>query len=344
MATQHSYNPLISIVVPVYNSEIHLTDCLESIHSQIYTKWECIIVDDGSDDMSGKICDRYMSSDSRFKVVHQPNKGVGAARNKGIELSRGEYITFIDSDDIIHPQYISDFIRRKPRKDAIIVSGMITRTPSRQFISFQYADEDSSEISMKELIIKYDLFRDGGPVNKLFDLKLIQNKKLRFRTDISYHEDHIFVYSYYLLVKQIILSEFCGYYYMHYTQSDLSLSLCGRKNITPLLSASDEFLQLLPRLFLKFGINDDLYRRKALTRTGISQRVLALHNLYFLSSERNVSKKEILSKEQSFIHQFLDLYYPLTIKRTVFITILKLPIRISHPLLLLLGALYRLIY
>lgn len=341
MAAQHSYQPLISIVVPVYNSESHLTDCLESIRFQTYTEWECIVVDDGSDDQSGKICEGFMSSDSRFRVVHQPNKGVGAARNKGIQLSRGEYITFIDSDDIVHSGYLSDFIRRKPCKDTIIVSGMISRTLTRQFTSFQYEDKDSAEIPAAELIIRYDLFRDGGPTNKLFDLKLIHNANLLFRADISYHEDHIFVYSYYLLAKRIILSGFCGYYYMHYKESGLSLSSVGKKKIFSLMSASDEFLQLLPQLFSKFGIDNDLYMRKTLTRTGISQRVLALYNLYFLSRESDATKKQVLCKEQNFIRTFLGLYYPLTMKRKVFISILKLPLKISHPLLLLFGRLYR---
>lgn len=96
----------ISIIVPVYNVERYLSKCISSILEQSFTDFELILVDDGSKDNSGKICDEYKGKDSRIKVVHQENKGLSAARNIGIEISEGEYITFIDSDDFIHPNMI----------------------------------------------------------------------------------------------------------------------------------------------------------------------------------------------------------------------------------------------
>ena len=79
---------------------------------------------------------------------------------------------------------------------------MITKTPSEEYVSFQYADESTlNEVTARDLIVRYNLFRDGGPTNKLFDLQEIKKKCLRFHTDLSYHEDHIFVYSYYFLLR-----------------------------------------------------------------------------------------------------------------------------------------------
>lgn len=93
--------PKISIIVPVYNVEKYLRCCLDSIVAQTFTDWECICVDDGSPDNSGKILDEYAAKDNRFVIIHKENGGVSSARNAGLDIARGEYITFCDSDDWI---------------------------------------------------------------------------------------------------------------------------------------------------------------------------------------------------------------------------------------------------
>ena len=94
-------NPLISVIIPVYNVENFLHDCLNSVISQTYTNLEIILVDDGSTDKSGKICDEFAKNDTRIKVLHQKNSGQAVARNNALEICKGEFITFIDSDDIV---------------------------------------------------------------------------------------------------------------------------------------------------------------------------------------------------------------------------------------------------
>ena len=97
---------MISIIIPVYNVSQYLDECLKSVSAQTYTDWECILIDDGSTDNSGDICDRWCVKDPRFRVIHQANAGVSAARNKGIDLAQGDYITFIDSDDWVDDDYL----------------------------------------------------------------------------------------------------------------------------------------------------------------------------------------------------------------------------------------------
>lgn len=96
----------ISIIVPVYNVENYLNECLDSIIDQTYKNIEIILIDDGSKDSSGKICDEYIKKDKRIKVVHKENGGLSSARNAGLDIASGEYITFIDSDDCVSPYFI----------------------------------------------------------------------------------------------------------------------------------------------------------------------------------------------------------------------------------------------
>ena len=97
--------PLISVIVPIYGVEKYLEQCLDSILNQTYRQLEIILIDDGSPDRCGEICDLYASQDSRIKVIHQSNQGLSAARNAGMDMATGEYISFIDSDDYIAPHF-----------------------------------------------------------------------------------------------------------------------------------------------------------------------------------------------------------------------------------------------
>lgn len=96
----------VSIIVPCYKVESYLPTCIESILNQSYKDWELILVDDGSPDCSGEICDNYAQKDNRIKVIHKPNGGLSDARNVGLDLITGEYVTFLDSDDFLHENYL----------------------------------------------------------------------------------------------------------------------------------------------------------------------------------------------------------------------------------------------
>ena len=101
--------PRVSIIVPVYKAEAYLHRCIDSIIVQTFTNWELLLVDDGSPDRSGVICDEYAGKDERIKVFHKENGGVSSARNLGIDKAVGEWLCFIDSDDTIQPTYLDDF-------------------------------------------------------------------------------------------------------------------------------------------------------------------------------------------------------------------------------------------
>lgn len=103
---ENKRGPLISIIVPVYNVRAYIAECVESLLHQTYTNLEILLVDDGSTDGSGKVCDEYIHRDGRVRVIHQKNRGLSGARNKGLDNANGSYIAFVDSDDMVLPDYV----------------------------------------------------------------------------------------------------------------------------------------------------------------------------------------------------------------------------------------------
>lgn len=114
----------ISVIIPIYNVADYLTDCLESVKAQTCRDLEILLIDDGSTDGSGKICDRYALEDSRFRVIHQKNSGASAARNRGIEEAKGNYIAFLDSDDWLEPDAYETLYRLAEQEKADIAFGL----------------------------------------------------------------------------------------------------------------------------------------------------------------------------------------------------------------------------
>ena len=110
----------ITIIVPVYNAEEYLDRCMNSILDQEFSSYEVILVDDGSTDASGLICDRYSGTDPRFITVHQKNSGVSAARNAGLNLAQGEYVMFLDSDDALLPYALDELMSNSNDEDVVI--------------------------------------------------------------------------------------------------------------------------------------------------------------------------------------------------------------------------------
>ena len=102
--------PLVSVIIPIYNVEEYLSECINSIISQTYRNIEIILVDDGSPDASGSICDEYALKDERIRVVHKKNGGLSSARNAGLEIANGQYITFVDSDDWVAPTFLDEHV------------------------------------------------------------------------------------------------------------------------------------------------------------------------------------------------------------------------------------------
>lgn len=220
---------MISVIIPVYNTAACLEACFRSIAAQTLTDWECILVDDGSTDESGLFCDRFAAEDVRVKVIHQENRGVSAARNRGLETASGEYIAFVDSDDTVAPTYLAGLYAAMVSMDTdLVVCGMwaVGVSGSRQVVVPSKKcvfPMDAGRI--EDLLDLEQLHLLSGPVIKLYKKGIITENSLRFDEAKDYGEDLLFNLSYLEFVKTIATVPESLYSYI---RRDGSLSLRAR--------------------------------------------------------------------------------------------------------------------
>lgn len=170
-------NPLISIIVPVYNLESIIKKCVDSILKQRYKNLEIILIDDGSTDNSGGICDEYAKRDKRIVVFHQKNSGIAAVRNLGISKANGDYVSFIDGDDYVDDDYIQSLYNALSGDNSdIAICGHIIIYPSKKYI--KKSDKKlilTAEEAVREVL--YDKYLDLSPWGKLYAKELFRGIK-----------------------------------------------------------------------------------------------------------------------------------------------------------------------
>lgn len=189
--------PIISIIVPVYNAEIYLCRCIDSILSQTFTDFELILIDDGSPDYSGAICDQYAEKDNRIRVFHKKNGGVSSARNYGIDKALGEYIIFLDSDDYwIENNILSLFITKLHTGNLDVVRAeyvYVDEKSNRLFTSIQWEEH----LNLKEQVLSsYEMMKyviNGKFFSWLFIFRKNAIENLRFNENLAFLEDMDFV-------------------------------------------------------------------------------------------------------------------------------------------------------
>ncbi len=215
--------PEISVIVPVYNVEKYVGRCIDSILNQTFTDFELILVNDGSTDNSGVLCDKYAKSDDRIKVIHKKNGGVSSARNIGIDNAVGDYIMFVDSDDYIDKKMLEDMI--KYRDSDIIISGLKYLDVNCNMICdnnyLQFTDI-TLELFLKEHYINMDeKYILSGPCNKLFKQSVLTKFVIRFNENISIFEDGLFVNEFLIKCKSITNINRSYYNYIQYSDNNL---------------------------------------------------------------------------------------------------------------------------
>lgn len=185
--------PKVSIIIPVYNTSQYLRECLISICNQSYTDWECLLVDDGSTDKSGDICDEYAEKDSRFKALHIKNGGASCARNYGISKARGEWIAFVDSDDKVLPDYLKNLIIASESNRTDVV---LSNYGGRQKDMHIKENCRLEGVQMVDYFLKNKIFALSAPYGKLYKRSIILDHNIQYPQGIHMGEDMVFMINY----------------------------------------------------------------------------------------------------------------------------------------------------
>ena len=219
-------NLLISVIVPVYNVEKYLARCVDSVLAQTFRELEIILVDDGSTDRSGAICDDYEKKDDRIRVIHKPNGGLSDARNAGIDVAEGQFLCFVDSDDFIDPEMLETLYRLLIEHEAdISVCGIRDCFDSGK--SFEYSEHKQLVLSGMEAL-KYILegkYLYGSICNKLIRCELCQEH--RFVKGKTY-EDAFFIPELFLCAKKVAATTLSYYNYWHRSDSITTKPFTGK--------------------------------------------------------------------------------------------------------------------
>lgn len=206
-------NKKVSIIVPVYNVELYIEDCLNSLLNQTYSNYEIILINDGSTDNSIEICSKY--SDKKIKIFNQNNKGVSIARNVGISLATGQYIMFVDADDMVFENYIENLITSIEETNTDMVVCGYTKEKT-ELVNKKNSQEIKGEIinanTMLENMMANNL-QEGYLWNKIFKKSIINDNSLEFKEGVNVWEDLYFVIEYLSKSNKIFAINEKLYYY-----------------------------------------------------------------------------------------------------------------------------------
>lgn len=245
-------SPEISIIIPVYNSEHYLERCINSVLSQTFGSYEIILVDDGSLDGSGLLCDQFSSSNDKITTIHQKNGGVSSARNTGIANARGEWVCFVDSDDYVEPYYLENFSLDNRDVDLVAQGYKIIEGENETLVGIPC----SEGLEMQELFYALEAYNIlNSPCFKLFKRDIICKNQLLFNHCLSYGEDHLFTLQYMQYVNNVSYQDGHYYVYVHHE---------GNNSLTTRIVSPQSYLLYLDKIVpmiiaysMRFGFSEE---------------------------------------------------------------------------------------
>lgn len=283
-------NKLVSIIVPVYKVEKYLSKCIDSLINQTYKNIEIILVDDGSPDNCGKICDEYASKDERIKVIHKENEGLSAARNDGMDICTGEYVTFVDSDDYISYSFCEDLMNAINENNADIAICNIKKFIDGESVKEEKIDLETKVYTFKETI--YNLISLGDYYDcawgKIYSKKVLEG--LYFPVGRIW-EDSATTYKLYHKANKVAVINAKHYYYLTKRADSIMGGIYTKKkqgdNYLTIEERNEYLLKALPEM--KHQINA-WYIRNALT---LIERTYLADDIELINSEilEKVEKK-----------------------------------------------------
>lgn len=258
--------PLVSIIVPVYNAEKYLHRCIDSILAQTFTDWELLLIDDGSKDASGRICDEYAAKDERIRVFHKENGGVSSARNLGLDHAEGEWIAFVDSDDWVSKDYLEELVKHSDTD--LVVADFVIEGEENWNENLPVGKWQSKDLSgIIENSIAWTRF--VAPWCKLLKKSLIGQN--RFYVELTTQEDALFMFRYLCVVQNIQIIPNKGYHYNRETSGSLSKSLEGNHIqfydylhlLEPIISDLQNRFEVSKQILVREVMNGVLYKEKS---------------------------------------------------------------------------------
>lgn len=214
--------PIISVIVPIYKVEQYLSRCVSSILSQTFADFELLLIDDGSPDRCGEICDEWASKDYRVRVFHQENSGVSVARNRGLDHATGKYVVFVDPDDWILPDYCLGLYNLQAAYSGrgLVIQGMLCRrTDGTSLPSLSLPDRYLPFSSIGKSFAENNICEMGYAVSKIYARSIIEKFSIRFDENIHCLEDLLFMYQYLLHCDYLVLNHMQNYVYVKHSFS-----------------------------------------------------------------------------------------------------------------------------
>lgn len=298
-------SPKISVIVPVYKAEKYLHRCVDSLLAQTFQDYEILLIDDGSPDRSGEICDEYAKRDARIRVFHKENGGVSSARNTGLDNANGEWIAFVDSDDWVESDYLQIMIEPTANKSVeYVVSGIryFFLHTKRYQTMFEYSDMIVDINNMPTAICDLRLLNNGCPVAKLYQKNIIRNNNLYFNIELSINEDHLFTIQYYNTVETVATVKSISYNYFFDFQTT---------SLTKKRHSSDEYIkiaQMMADEFERFILRFDKIERNFWMSSeylfGLQQIIKAIDNSIYSTNVKStlVNVRDLLLQYDSIIN------------------------------------------
>ncbi len=301
-------NPVLSVIVPVYNVEEYLAECLDSIINQTYKDIEIIVVDDGSTDNSGLICNEYAAKYDKITVYHKQNGGLSSARNYGIERANGKYLSFIDSDDFIDKDMFYILMNLATINDAdIVMCGYIKYTSKEINEHQKFLEKDTTVYKNQEVLLRF--YTEFCAWNKVYKKKLLNN--IRFPEGKLY-EDARTMYKIAYQAKIAVVYPKCLYYYRQRNSS--IMNTFSTKNYFDRISVWDEIYD-----FMRGKVSDT---ECEYIKTRKNKLIIEL--LATVTKSKPKDKKMILKKLNSMLSKPIFLNKSLSFKEKCIVLLSKI--------------------
>lgn len=312
--------PCISVIVPVYKVEAYLSKCIDSILGQSFTDFELLLIDDGSPDNSGIICDQYAKKDERVKVFHKSNGGVSSARNHGLDNAKGVWIAFVDSDDYVGEDYLKGLYEMAKSDIDLVIQNILYVKNERVNHSFlNFSKQRLYTVNeFNQMVVEQHLDKCGYVTSKLFKRKIIESKSIRFLSNVDFCEDYLFLICYLNSVcNKVNTSSVSNYFYIDRENSLVHHERTFLKNYQLyqyVKNVTIEFAQKYNCRIEDFDIAYFLHRAITVVRSKMDLRMISSVDWnFFCTYFKVISRKTALDKWMvvhfySF-HTFLFFYF-----------------------------------